>query len=76
MPKSQSKAADFLAALLFGGLLPPIPPKKRMKEGIMYMKDIRIAVRVTAKEKDKIKSKARKCGLWTVADVPQKRLDV
>ena len=26
-------------------------------------KDIRIAVRVTAKEKDKIKSKARKCGL-------------
>ncbi len=28
-------------------------------------KDIRIAVRVTAKEKDKIKSKARKCGLST-----------
>ncbi|MGI6363455.1 MAG: plasmid mobilization protein [Bacillota bacterium] len=27
------------------------------------MKDIRIAVRVTAKEKEKIRSKARKCGL-------------
>ena len=27
VPKSQSKAADFLAALLFGGLLPPIPQK-------------------------------------------------
>ena len=26
------------------------------------MKDIRIAVRVTAKEKDKIQAKARKCG--------------
>ena len=25
VPKSQSKAADFLAALLFGGLPPPIP---------------------------------------------------
>ena len=27
VPKSQSKAADFLAALFFGGLLPPIPRK-------------------------------------------------
>ena len=74
MPKSQSKAADFLAALLFGGLLPPIPPKKRMKEGIMYMKDIRIAVRVTAKEKEKIQSKARKCGLSTTEYVKQRAL--
>jgi hypothetical protein len=74
VPKSQSKAADFLAALLFGGLLPPTPPKKRMKEGIMYMKDIRIAVRVTAKEKDKIKSKARKCGLSTTEYVKQRAL--
>ena len=28
-------------------------------------KDVRIAVRVTAKEKDKIQAKARKCGLST-----------
>ena len=53
VPKSQSKAADFLAALFFGGL-PPQSPEKRTKEGILYMKDIRIAVRVTAKEKEKI----------------------
>ena len=52
----------------------PHPPKKRMKEGIMYMKDIRIAVRVTAKEKDKIQSKARKCGLSTTEYVKQRAL--
>jgi hypothetical protein len=45
-----------------------------MKEGIMYMKDIRIAVRVTAKEKDKIKAKARKCGLSTTEYVKQRAL--
>ena len=73
MPKSQSKAADFLAALFFGGLLPPIP-RKEMKEGMLYMKDIRIAVRVTAKEKDKIQSKARKCGLSTTEYVKQRAL--
>ena len=38
------------------------------------MKDIRIAVRVTAKEKDKIKSKARKCGLSTTEYVKQRAL--
>ena len=37
-------------------------------------KDIRIAVRVTEKEKDKIKSKARKCGLSTTEYVKQKAL--
>ena len=37
-------------------------------------KDIRIAVRVTAKEKDKIKSKARKCGLSTTEYVKQRAL--
>ena len=74
MPKSQSKAADFLAALFFGGLTSPNPPKKRTKEGIMYMKDIRIAVRVTAKEKEKIQSKARKCGLSTTEYVKQRAL--
>ena len=37
-------------------------------------KDIRIAVRVTAKEKDKIKSKARKSGLSTTEYVKQRAL--
>ena len=38
------------------------------------MKDIRIAVRVTAKEKDKIQSKARKSGLSTTEYVKQRAL--
>ena len=38
------------------------------------MKDIRIAVRVTAKEKDKIQAKARKCGLSTTEYVKQRAL--
>ena len=37
-------------------------------------KDIRIAVRVTAKEKDRIQSKARKCGLSTTEYVKQRAL--
>ena len=37
-------------------------------------KDIRIAVRVTAKEKDKIKAKARKCGLSITEYVKQRAL--
>ena len=37
-------------------------------------KDIRIAVRVTAKEKDKIQSNARKCGLSTTEYVKQRAL--
>lgn len=37
-------------------------------------KDIRIAVRVTAKEKGKIQSKARKCGLSTTEYVKQRSL--
>ena len=37
-------------------------------------KDIRIAVRVTAKEKDEIQSKARKCGLSTTEYVKQRAL--
>ena len=71
MPKSQSKAADCLAVLLFGGLPAPNPPERR--DDIMG-KDIRIAVRVTAKEKDKIQSKARKCGLSTTEYVKQRAL--
>ena len=37
-------------------------------------KDIRIAVRVTVKEKEKIQSKARKCGLSTTEYVKQRAL--
>ena len=37
-------------------------------------KDIRIAVRVTAIEKEKIHSKARKCGLSTTEYVKQRAL--
>ena len=37
-------------------------------------KDIRIAVRVTAKEKEKIQDKARKCGLSTTEYVKQRAL--
>ena len=37
-------------------------------------KDVRIAVRVTAIEKDKIQSKARKCGLSTTEYVKQRAL--
>lgn len=37
-------------------------------------KDIRIAVRVTAREKDKIQSKARKYGLSTTEYVKQRAL--
>ena len=37
-------------------------------------KDVRIAVRVTAKEKDKIQFKARKCGLRTSEYVKQRAL--
>ena len=37
-------------------------------------KDIRIAVRVTAKEKEKIQAKSRKCGLSTSEYVKQRAL--
>ena len=37
-------------------------------------KDVRIAVRVTVKEKDKIQFKARKCGLSTTEYVKQRAL--
>lgn len=36
--------------------------------------DMRIAVRVTAKEKEKIQTKARKCGLSTTEYVKQRAL--
>ena len=38
-------------------------------------KDVRIAVRMTVKEKDKIQSKARKCGLSTTEYVKQRALE-
>ena len=37
-------------------------------------KDMRIAVRVTAKEKERIQAKARKCGLSTTEYVKQRAL--
>lgn len=37
-------------------------------------KDVRIAVRVTVKEKDKIQSKAQKCGLSTTEYMKQRAL--
>ena len=37
-------------------------------------KDVRIAVRVTAKDKEKIQAKARKCGLSTSEYVKQRTL--
>ena len=37
-------------------------------------KDIRIAVRVTAKEKEKIQANARKCGLSTTEYIKQRAL--
>ena len=50
---------------------PPIPQgKKRDAMG----KDVRIAVRVTAMEKEKIQAKARKCGLSTSEYVKQRAL--
>ena len=63
--QSQPKSADSL------GAQPPIP---RRKERDAMGKDIRIAVRVTAREKDKIQSKARKCGLSTSEYVKQRAL--
>lgn len=62
--QSQPKSADSL------GAQPPIPRKGAMRMG----KDIRIAVRVTAREKDKIQAKARKCGLSTTEYVKQRAL--
>lgn len=49
----------------------PNPPKRRDD---IIGKDIRIAVRITAKEKEKIQSKARKCGLSTTEYVKQRAL--
>ena len=62
---SQPKSAGSL-----GGAAPN-PPKRRDD---IIGKDIRIAVRVTAKEKEKIQSKARKCGLSTTEYVKQRAL--
>ena len=56
--------------LTLWGLRPQSPPKGEMCMG----KDVRIAVRVTVKEKDKIQSKARKCGLSTSEYVKQRAL--
>ena len=63
--QSQPKSADSL------GAQPPIP---RRKERDAMGKDIRIAVRVTVREKEKIQAKARKCGLSTSEYVKQRAL--
>ena len=63
--QSQPKSADSL------GAAPPIP---QGKECDAMGKDVRIAVRVTAKEKEKIQTKARKCGLSTTEYVKQRAL--
>ena len=62
--QSQPKSAGSL-----GGAAPN-PPKGEMCMG----KDVRIAVRVTAMEKEKIQAKARKCGLSTTEYVKQRAL--
>lgn len=56
--------------LTLWGAQPPIPRKGEICMG----KDVRIAVRVTAKEKEKIQAKARKCGLSTSEYVKQRAL--
>ena len=61
---SQPESADSL------GAQPPIPRKGEMCMG----KDIRIAVRVTAMEKEKIQARARKCGLSTTEYIKQRAL--
>ena len=63
------KSQIFLRLCSLGAYRPQSPGK----DDIMG-KDIRIAVRVTAKEKDKIQSKARKCGLSTTEYVKQRAL--
>lgn len=67
--KSPNQKPPGKAALLFGGAAPN-PPKGWMCMG----KDIRIAVRVTVREKEKIQAKARKCGLSTTEYVKQRAL--
>ena len=62
---SQPKTADSL------GAQPPIP---RRKERDAMRKDVRIAVRVTAIEKEKIQARARKCGLSTTEYIKQRAL--
>ena len=51
----------------------PQSPERRDVYGERYT-NVRIAVRVTAREKDKIQSKARKCGLSTTEYVKQRAL--
>lgn len=64
--QSQPKTADSL------GAQPPIPPRRKERDAMG--KDVRIVVRVTAKEKEKIQAKARKCGLSVTEYVKQRAL--
>lgn len=65
------KPQIFLRLCSLGAYHPPNPPERR--DDIMG-KDIRIAVRVTAREKEKMQTKARKCGLSTTEYVKQRAL--
>ena len=71
MCQSPNQKPQISCGFALWGLTAPNPPERR--DDIMG-KDIRIAVRVTAKEKDKIQSKARKCGLSTTEYVKQRAL--
>ena len=55
-----------------GAFRPQSPVKERSDD--ITGKDIRISVRVTEKEKQKIQSKARKCGISTTEYVKQRAL--
>ena len=50
------------------------PQSPEKGESVKMGKDMRIAVRVTAKEKERIQTKARKCGLSTTEYVKQRAL--
>ena len=71
MCQSPNQKPQIFLRLCSLGATAPNPPERR--DDIMG-KDIRIAVRVTAKEKEKIQSKARKCGLSTTEYVKQRAL--
>ncbi|WP_243415258.1 cysteine-rich VLP domain-containing protein [Merdimmobilis hominis] len=60
VPKSQSKAADFLAALLFGGLPPPQSPRKG--EMILWGKIYELPCVSRQKKKRKYSQKPESAG--------------
>ena len=71
MCQSPNQKPQIFLRLFSLGATAPNPPERR--DDIMG-KDVRIAVRVTAKEKEKIQAKSRKCGLSTTEYVKQRAL--